>query len=167
MFRELLVERTVPDTYISFVLNIGAYSHNELQLLPGMLVFKIFVCSTFSFNAPWSITKFITFFARTWLFIRTFRTSCCVSNIKYLPIANRDGLLTRTPSMQSVLRKLVVMGYIPQLLNLYTLLTHICVFPIYLEFEKLGILHEKCVHIQRQEDFPWIEEEMEISFVCK
>ena len=55
----------------------------------------------------------------------------------------------RTSSVQNVLRKLTVMGYVPQLLNVST---HICVFPIYLEFKKLGILHEKCLHFQRQED---------------
>lgn len=58
----------------------------------------------------------------------------------------------RTPSVQSVLIKLAVMGYVPQLLNVYTVSTHICVFPIYLEFKKLGILQENCLHFQRQED---------------
>jgi hypothetical protein len=54
--------------------------------------------------------------------------------------------------LQSVLRKLTVMGYVPQLLDVYTVSIHISVFPIYLESKKTGILHEKCVHFQRQED---------------
>jgi hypothetical protein len=52
----------------------------------------------------------------------------------------------RAPSVQSVLRKFTVMGYLPQLLNVYTVSTHVRLFPLYLEFKKLGILHEKCLH---------------------
>jgi hypothetical protein len=106
-----------------------------------MLVFKIFVFSTFYSNAPSSLTKFITnercfLLCGMSIFLTKFPVHPDIPNPllcfrrQIFAHSQQKWLFARTPYVQSVLRKLTVMSCVPQLLNVYTVSTHICVFPI-------------------------------------